>query len=422
MSSFRFVHAADLHLDTPFQGVAAPAPAVAEALRDASLQAWDDLVDATLREQAAFLVLAGDIYDGAERGVRAQLRFRRGLVKLAENSVPVFIVHGNHDPVDEGWSAIHTWPTGVTVFPTDEVATFTVDRDGRRLATVSGISFSRREVSDDLSTRFPSPAAGGFHVAVLHCNAGGDPDHGSYSPCRVADLTDKGYQYWALGHIHKRQMLAQGGAWVAYPGNLQGRSPKPSEMGAKGAVVVEVADDRVVEQRFVACDRIRFASFDVDVGGFTGLDDLQAQLRAGAAEAQALNEHRSLLVRAVLTGRGELHDVLRRPHAAEELLRDLRDEMDTTGDFVWWESLRDYTRPALDRVEIGSRADLSAELLRVSDQLSADPASLREVAAKAFEPLSVSRLPESAAELSGDDLSTLLQAAEDAVLDLRERS
>jgi DNA repair protein SbcD/Mre11 len=423
MSSFTFVHAADLHLDTPFQGIAAPAPGIAEALRDASLQAWDDLVEVTVREQAAFLLLAGDIYDGAERGVRAQLRFHRGLVRLAENGIPVFIVHGNHDPVGEGWSAIRSWPSGVTIFPAGDVATVAVERDGHRLATVSGVSFDRRAVTDDLSMRFPRPTDPGFHIAVLHCNAGGDTDHGMYSPCHVADLAAKGYDYWALGHVHKRQTLAEGPAWVAYPGNLQGRSPKPSEMGPKGALLVEVADDQVVGHRFVACDRIRFAPLAIDVAGQSGIDELHAHLQARAAEHRAQSEGRSLLLRVTLDGRGELHDLLRRPQTIADLLRDLRDEAPSGGDgFLWWESLRDHSRPALDRAEIKSRADLSAELLQIADGLRADSASLREFAAKAFEPLSLSRLPETLREISDDELTTVLQAAEDAVLDLRERS
>lgn len=109
MGTFRFVHAADLHLDTPFEGIGRVAPQIAEALRDASLNAWDALVRLTIDRDAAFLLLAGDIYDGAERGVRAQLRFVRGLERLAEHRIQTFIVHGNHDPLD-GWSAIRKWP------------------------------------------------------------------------------------------------------------------------------------------------------------------------------------------------------------------------------------------------------------------------------------------------------------------------
>src|SRR3954467_1145267 len=144
MPDFCFVHAADLHLDTPFQGVGRTTPAVGAALRDASLEAWDALVELTLRRQAAFLLIAGDVYDGAERGLRAQLRFLRGLERLSAAGVQVLVAHGNHDPLD-GWSAIRAWPPGVHVFGSDVVEAVAIERDGAVLATVQGISYARRD-------------------------------------------------------------------------------------------------------------------------------------------------------------------------------------------------------------------------------------------------------------------------------------
>src|SRR4051794_940456 len=149
MTAFRFVHAADLHLDTPFEGLGRTSPEVAAALRDASLAAFDALVDLALREQAAFLVIAGDVYDGAERGVRAQLRFLRGLERLSGAGVEVLVAHGNHDPLD-GWSAIRAWPAGVHVFGCNVVESVAVEREGAVLATVHGISYARRDPGENL--------------------------------------------------------------------------------------------------------------------------------------------------------------------------------------------------------------------------------------------------------------------------------
>jgi exonuclease SbcD len=420
MPSFRFVHAADLHLDTPFQGVAAT-PEVAEALRDASLQAWDDLVELTLREQAAFLLLAGDIYDGAMRGMRAQLRFLQGLEKLAQQHVPVLIVNGNHDPVDEGWPAIRSWPAGVRFFSSSTVESATIETEGGLLATVHGISFARRDVGDNLATRFPRPDAPGFHAALLHCNAGANLEHDPYSPCTVPELATSGHHYWALGHIHKRQFLAEGPTWIAYPGNLQGRSPKPAETGAKGALVVDVLDDRVHAVRFEACDRIRFVHVALDVADAADVGELRSELLAEADRQLAQNDGRSVLVRARLTGRGPIHADLRPADALPALLDDLRLECAGGSPFVWWESLRDQTRAELDRGAIRARGDLSAELLQAAERLRADPASLREFAAKLLEPLPPNRLPEPLRGISDDDLLDLLGAAEELALDLRER-
>jgi len=417
MTSFRFVHAADLHLDTPFQGVAQPAPAVAEALRDASLAAWDELVELTLREQAAFLLLAGDIYDGAERGMRAQFRFLHGLERLAQARVPVFIVHGNHDPLSQGWSGIERWPETVTVFGSDQVATAAAQRDGATLATVHGVSYAQREVSDNLAARFPQPGQHGLQVALLHCNAGGSAEHQAYSPCSVAQLLDTGYHYWALGHIHRRQSLGHGKVAIEYPGNLQGRSSKPSELGEKGALVVEVNGHRVHEVRFATCDRVRFAAVEVDVATLGDLADARTMLLNGLAELQAQHSGCGLLVRGRLVGRGALHADLRRRDALPTLLDELRAACAHETPFVWWDALQDHTRSPIDREAIARRGDLSAELLRLSGALATDQQARHDFLDTAFAEGPGRQLPAELRQPDDAEAVALLAQAEDLALD-----
>src|SRR5438270_6455808 len=159
---FRFVHAADLHLDTPFASIGRVAPEIADRLRDASLEAFDALVRMAIEREAAFAVFAGDIYDSADRGVRAQLRFLRGVERLGERGIPVFVAHGNHDPLD-GWSAVRRAPDNLVVFGGDAVETHTVARSGATLAQVYGISYARRDVTENLALRFERRDAPGLH-------------------------------------------------------------------------------------------------------------------------------------------------------------------------------------------------------------------------------------------------------------------
>ena len=164
---FSFVHAADLHLDTPFKGIGLTAPHVAEQLREASLAAFDALVDLCFERRAAFLVIAGDIYDGPERGLRAQLRFRDGLGRLSDACIPSFVVHGNHDPVETGWSALAgPWPERVRIFGTGRVEAVPVHLDGTQVATVQGISFAQRSERENLALRFSRVAGPGVQVGV----------------------------------------------------------------------------------------------------------------------------------------------------------------------------------------------------------------------------------------------------------------
>ena len=376
MSRFRFVHAADLHLDTPFSGLARLGESLPARLRDASLTAFDNLVAATLESGADLLVLAGDLHDGPERGLRAQLRLRDGLKRLDDAGVQVAIVHGNHDPVAEGWSAIDAWPGNVTIFPPDEVAAVPLRRDGRELARIYGISYARRETRDNLARRFPAESDAPFAIGLLHANVGANAEHGAYAPCELADLRAADIDYWALGHIHAHAILAEGRPWAVYPGVLQGRSPKPSEQGAKGAVIVDVADSQVRAVTFRPLDVVRFETCTLDVAGLGDLGALQDRLQAEAEAAVAAAGERPLILRARLTGRGAVHGALRRAGGPEDLVAALQ-ESEGGAARVWWDRIVDATGPALDLDAIRRRGDMSAELVARVAALQADPEARR---------------------------------------------
>jgi len=369
--SFRFVHAADLHLDTPFQGIAGPAPGVAQALQEASLQAWDNLVTLTIEDEAAFLLIAGDIYDGADRGVRAQLRFVDGLKRLSAAGIETFIVHGNHDPLD-GWSAVREWPDGVTVFGCEAVQSVAT-RIGRQTVHVHGISYRTRDVQDNLTLGFRRSRGKSLNLGLLHANACGDAEHAAYCPCSLGDLDSAGMDYWALGHIHKQQFLRQNGPWIAYSGNTQGRSPKPSETGPKGVLVVEVEGSTIDSVGFEAVDVVRFVACTVDVHDLADVPSLQSRVMKQVDELRREHGERSLLVRVVLEGRGSIASDLRREGALAEICGELRGGYEGLDPFLWIESIKDRSRGVLDLDALRERDDFSAELLRLADGLTADP-------------------------------------------------
>ena len=377
-SEFTFVHAADLHLDTPFKGIGQTAPYVAHQLREASLDAFDRLIELCLSVDAAFLLVAGDVYDGPERGLRAQLRFRDGLRRLSDEGIHSFVVHGNHDPVETGWSALSgPWPELVTVFGPGEVGAVTVERAGHPLATVQGISYATRSEPENLATRFSPHAGPGLQVGVLHCNVkGAASGYDDYSPCTLAELRSIGLDYWALGHIHSRLVLSgvPGGTepYVVYPGNLQARSPKPSERGPKGATVVRVAGGSIAEVEAVACDQVRFSSVEVDVAGALDIADLKDTLLEASGRNLADSDGRSLVLRGTLVGRGPVSETLRHRGSVDELLSSLRDGFREELPFAWWDGLADETGGpgALDQDSSGS--DFTADLVRIAAELRDD--------------------------------------------------
>lgn len=366
----RFLHAADLHLDTAPSGLRSYPPVVADALRDASLRALDRLVDVALERKVTCCVLAGDVYDGAERGTRAQLRLRDALERLDSAGIRTFVVHGNHDPVEEGWSAIRSWPAGVTVFPPGEPETVVVI-DGDQPLAVQGVSYARRAERRNLARSFRAVPAEAFGVGVLHTDVGALG--GEHAPCSLSDLEEVGARcgigYWGLGHVHTRRVLRGPDPWVVYPGNVQGRHPSASELGAKGAVVVEVRDGRAAQPEFVALDAVRFVEVTLDVAEMSDLGEAHDALRERGDELRREHDGRPLVVRATLSGRGPLHSLLRRD-GVEALHQELA--IVDREPFVWWDRIADRTLPQIDLSAAREADDLVGNVLRHLDGIDAD--------------------------------------------------
>lgn len=376
MDRFSFLHAADLHLDTPFEGLGAVHPEVAAALRDASLAAWDRLVDEAIRRRVAFVVLAGDLYDGPERGLRAQLRFRRGLDRLAAAGIGGFVVHGNHDPLEEGWSALREFPAGIHVFRAGEPEAVPVVRAGRRIAVVHGVSYATRAERENLARRFARVPGDGLQIGLLHAHVEGQAGHDPYAPCSLADLAGSGLDYWALGHVHLRQTLASGSAWVVYPGNLQGRSLKATECGPKGAVLVHVSGIAVERTEFVPLAPVRFESVAVDIDGLADLAALEGAL---LGRLRAFGDCEGLVVRVRVEGRGPLHgDLLR---AGPVLLDTLREAAAGSVPWVHFDRIEVASAPPVDRAALLARDDFAGTVLRRIDGLRADPAAWQALVA-----------------------------------------
>ena len=370
---FTVVHAADLHLDTPCATLGRTAPEVAEALRDASLAAFSALVDLTLERSAAVLLLAGDLYDGAERGIRAQRVLQAGLERLGAAGVRTFIVTGNHDPVGSRWR--DGLPRGSHLFGPEAVEAVPVEVEGRVVATVHGISYAQQEERRNLARMFHRSGAG-LQFGLLHANVGDNPSYGPYAACSLEDLRAGGMDYWALGHVHDHRVLLAGGPWAVYPGVLQGRNPSLGEIGPKGAMVLGCDDafGLVEPPLFVALDRIRFENLAVDLTGARDLADATDRVAAAGAEAAGRADGRALVLRCVLEGdfAPEAELQTRIPEVVEELRREglARDP------FVWWDRVDVDTRPPLQREELRRAGDLAAELLAEGDRLRARPDEL----------------------------------------------
>ena len=375
------VHAADLHLGAPLKSLGrALEPAHAERLRRLAADSFSRLVGLTIDQGARALLLAGDVYDDADREVSAQLRFRRAMNDLRDAGVTVFIAHGNHDPVITSYVPATKLPDNVIVFGAGEIESHPLTLSDGSALTVSGVSFTSRSETENLAQRFGRLADSGVDptrsIAVLHTNVGNSSAHGNYAPCSIADLDAAPVTYWALGHIHQRSVNPLGPfRWWAYPGNLQGRSTKPAECDAKGALVVPLVADGVGEPRFHACDAVRFARLDVDVTSAGDLGDVLDLIATGVAGEVDRAEDRPVVLRVRLTGRTRAQSQL---IASDNLLGDAQAHTSgLIGDGAIIK-VEVSTRVAVDRSRLLERGDLLSKVLDRLDELRGDPARCAE--------------------------------------------
>jgi DNA repair exonuclease SbcCD nuclease subunit len=296
----KFIHAADIHLDSPLAGLSRRGAIPAHVTKDCTRRAFANLIDLAIAEDVAFLLIAGDLYDGEWRDFSTGLFFAAEMRRLGR---PCILIRGNHDAASVITRALEP-PPNVTVFSARRPETVRLEGLG---VALHGQSFPNRAVPEDLSAGYPGPIAGMLNIGLLHTSANDPGEHETYAPCAPDSLALKGYDYWALGHIHIRATLHER-PWIVFPGNIQGRNPR--ETGAKGCVLVETREGRIVSTEFRALDVLRWHRAAIDVSGAEAFAEIAARIRFGLAALAAEGEGRPLIARLSLTGATRLHTAL----------------------------------------------------------------------------------------------------------------
>jgi hypothetical protein len=365
---FKFIHAADLHLDSPLRGLERYEGAPVETIRAATRRALENLVQVALDRRVDFVVIAGDLYDGDWKDHHTGLFFVKQMSRLRAAGIPVVAIAGNHDAANRMTRTLPL-PDNVELLPPGLAVTAGHPQLAALGVAVHGRSFAEAAETQNMIPGYPAAEPGKYNIGLLHTSLVGTTGHDPYAPCTVDDLRGKNYHYWALGHVHQRQEVCQD-PWVVYSGNTQGRHIR--ELGAKGCYIVEVSDQFRSTLHFEPLDVIRWETCTLDTSALDTTDDLWPLFRQQLLSLHQRHPGYPLAVRVVLRGSCPFHQTL----AADETRwsNEFRAvAMGSIPDELWLEKVQFQTAPVADQ-----RGDLAEEgpipdLDKYVRELAADP-------------------------------------------------
>lgn len=391
--AFRFVHTADLHLDSPLKSLALRDPALAEVVGNASRQVFARIIDLCLEEAVDALLIAGDLYDGAQSSMKTVRFLTQQLQRLDAAKIDTFIIRGNHD-AEAKITAQLVLPPSVHVFGSKAEVVLR-ECQGQQIA-IHGISFARPHAPDSLLRHFKKPVPGAVNIGMMHTSLDGSEGHDLYAPCKLSDLQDSGFDYWALGHIHARAHHT-GAAHVVMPGIPQGRDI--GEAGAKSVTLVSVADDGTLTVAPRDTAIARFARIAVPVDDISEWRDLVGALGNALRTARRDLPEEHLVLRPVLTGATPL---LWRMERDQTLLLEEAQSVAEASGTLWIDKIvlecTDTPRPDT----AGPLAELAREIAALTAPSATPPASVIAEADATLDALTKA-LPRALRGYLGDD-------------------
>lgn len=361
---FKFIHTADIHLDSPLRGLARYEGAPVDRLRGATREAFINLVQTAIEENVNFVIIAGDLFDGDWQDYNTGLFFLAQMSKLREKGIQVFIASGNHDAASVITRQLEP-PENVHSFASDAPETVRLDSIG---VALHGQGFAQKEITTNLALDFPPAEPDYYNIGVLHTALNGRQGHAPYAPCNTTDLLSKGYDYWALGHVHQRESVNEA-PWIIFPGVIQGRHIR--ETGDKGCTLVTVGDDHVAEVAHCSLDVLRWRRLQADVNGAETDSELMAGVSAVLEEASEHAGGWMLAARLEITGETRMHASLHDEH--ERWVNQLRAlATDISAGDIWLEKVIFNTTPLIDLDQLAHENSPIGHLLQFIDQVERD--------------------------------------------------
>jgi len=405
---FTFIHTADLHLDSPFKEITAKDGKIGEILRNATFKAFDDLVKLCIDENVDFLLIAGDIFDSSNKILRTQLKFREGLAKLDEKNIKIFIVCGNHDPLNE-WKLKFDFAKSVHFFPIDNVEKITLTTKSGDKVIIHGISYGVKDEHRNLASMFKRVGKGSaYEIGMLHCNVGSDTGHEPYAECSKQNLIEANMDYWALGHIHKRNILSKD-PYIVYPGNIQGRHI--NEAGEKGCYLVRVENNRTQVPEFKILNSVIWKYLEVDMGKVGSFDKIYAKIEDECKNKMIDYPKSSILFRLMLKGRNNIGSELDF-EKLQELCETINENNLNDFPFYWITDVISKIKPLHDIQNLMESDGFIGDLLKAGNELRKNE-SLKDAFRKIFDEFSSKKELLKAIEgMDENELEVILKDAE----------
>ena len=359
MKTVKFLHCADLHLDSPMSGLKYLPEEIFQRLQNSTFKAFTNITDLAIRMEVDFVVISGDIFDGEDRSLRAQAKFRNEMDRLHRHGIHAYVIHGNHDHLGGNWPKM-PFPENVHVFGANvEVKKFT-KQDGTS-AHIYGFSYPERHVTDRWVERYEKASGADFHIGLLHGHSEGVSEHGVYAPFQLSELLQKQFDYWALGHIHKREVLNSEPP-IIYPGNPQGRNRK--ESGAKGCYLVSLTE-RGAEYHFKETSDVLWIVRTLDGSEISNLGSLFDLCQNVVKDSRM--EGKGVVLTIEIANLNQIETGEMDSGLVNDLLETLQEQEQTSEDFVWTRDIKISVSNQYDRSQLSVQGGFFSELFTAID-------------------------------------------------------
>ncbi len=365
---FKFIHAADIHLDSPLRGLSRYESAPANSIRDACRRAFENLVNLAIEENVAFVLLAGDLYDGDWKDYSTGIFLSQQMGRLGQHNISVFAVAGNHDAANRMTKALDR-PANMKLLSARKVETIKLDDLS---VVIHGRSFGTQHVDENLATGFGAAENGLLNIGLLHTSLDGREGHADYAPCSADDLRSKGYQYWALGHVHKQEFVSKA-PWIVFSGCIQGRHIR--ETGAKGCVLITVEDGTITEVDNVPLDVLRWVFCNVDLTDVAEMREVLERTRQTIEKERTSADGRPLAMRIRFEGSTKIADGLAAyPERFAQQIKALGAEI--AGEDLWIERVENAT---VGKLDLDSTLSDDSAFGRLLQEILATPGNPEEI-------------------------------------------